>query len=124
MISSDHLAKSVSLVCSVLLHEIDHNPLSLCPLSPILTVQTGLHTEALPFNGLDAYNKNLHIQFGRCPVRSVFMDALQSLKRNSKLRGFIDTIIPLEEYSDALRKFERNEVFKVIFKPNDAEKKN
>jgi len=29
--------------------------------------------------------KNLRIQMGRCPVRSVFMDALEVLKKNQHL---------------------------------------
>jgi threonine dehydrogenase-like Zn-dependent dehydrogenase len=33
----------------------------------------------------EAYNKNLKIQFGRCPVRSIFPQALDMLKKNQHL---------------------------------------
>jgi threonine dehydrogenase-like Zn-dependent dehydrogenase len=84
----------------------------------------GLHTQDLPFNGNEAYNKNLHIQFGRCPVRSVFDDALEALVRNKeKFEGFVDVILPKidERALSSLTDFEKNKVNKVVFKPNGME---
>lgn len=81
----------------------------------------GLHTRPLPFTGDEAYQKNIHIQFGRCPVRSVFNDALASLVRNKdKFKGFVDvTLSGIDQRCvDALHRFEKNEHFKVVIKPS------
>lgn len=83
----------------------------------------GVHNGDLPFTAADCYNKNIHIQFGRCPVRHVFNDALQALIRNKdtiERLKFIDLVVPGldESYSDALQKFEKAKVNKVVFKPN------
>jgi hypothetical protein len=77
----------------------------------------------MPFTAAECYNKNVHIQFSRCNARTVFADALQALIRNKetiKKMNFIDVIMPTldEACIDALRKFERAEVNKVVFKPN------
>jgi len=83
----------------------------------------GVHNGELPFTAADCYNKNIHIQFGRCPARYVFHEALQGLIRNKTLiqkMGFIDLVLPSldESYKDALARFERAELNKVVFKPN------
>ncbi|KAH8586245.1 chaperonin 10-like protein [Bisporella sp. PMI_857] len=83
----------------------------------------GVHNAELPFSAADCYNKNIHIQFGRCPARHVFADALQALIRNQSTvenMGFIDLILPDldNSFSDALERFERAELNKVVFKPN------
>jgi threonine dehydrogenase-like Zn-dependent dehydrogenase len=36
----------------------------------------GVHNEAIPWSGNQAYGKNLRIQMGRCPVRSKKLDLL------------------------------------------------
>lgn len=82
---------------------------------------SGLHTEHLPIHGNEAYNKNLNIQFGRCPVGSVFNEALPVLIRNKeKFKGFVDVILLKidESYAPALDDFEKNKVNKVVFKPH------
>lgn len=86
-------------------------------------VGIGVHNGELPFSAADCYNRNVHIQFGRCPARYIFNEALQALIRNKatiEKMGFIDVILPEldESYSDALARFERGEVNKVVFKPN------
>jgi len=88
---------------------------------PILSL--GVHNGELPFSALDCYNKNVHIQFGRCPIRVVWDEALASLIRNKATieeMKFIDLVIPAldESYADALARFERGELNKVVFKPN------
>ncbi|KAJ5678561.1 uncharacterized protein N7477_004194 [Penicillium maclennaniae] len=42
----------------------------------------GVHNGEIPWTGNEAYGKNLRLQMGRCPVRSIFGDALEFLKRN------------------------------------------
>jgi hypothetical protein len=65
----------------------------------------------------------VHIQFGRCPLKAVWDGALASLVRNKEIikqLNFIDLVLPEldESYQDALSRFERGEVNKVVFKPN------
>ncbi|KAF2096538.1 GroES-like protein [Rhizodiscina lignyota] len=80
----------------------------------------GVHNAEIPFTAADGYNRNVFIQFGRCSVRTVFDDSLASLRRNiEKVQDFIDVIIPLDEsFAPALEKFEKNQVNKVVYKPN------
>jgi threonine dehydrogenase-like Zn-dependent dehydrogenase len=86
---------------------------------------SGVHNGELPFTAADCYNKNVHIQFGRCPARYVFNEALQALIRNKGIiekMEFIDLVLPgLDESAvDAVQRFERAEYNKVVFKPNDS----
>ncbi|KAF3915883.1 hypothetical protein AA313_de0202813 [Arthrobotrys entomopaga] len=47
----------------------------------------GVHNAELPFSGAEMYAKNLKLQFGRCPVGSVYDEALDLLKvHHQKLR--------------------------------------
>jgi threonine dehydrogenase-like Zn-dependent dehydrogenase len=45
----------------------------------------GVHNEEIPWSGSQAYGKNLRIQMGRCPVRSIFPEALEMLKKKQHL---------------------------------------
>jgi threonine dehydrogenase-like Zn-dependent dehydrogenase len=62
----------------------------------------GVHNEDIPWTGAQAYGKNLRIQMGRCPVRSIYLfthktwvganiglgifpQALEMLKKNQHL---------------------------------------
>lgn len=45
----------------------------------------GVHNEEIPWSGNQAYGKNLKIQMGRCPVRSIFPEALDMLKKKQHL---------------------------------------
>lgn len=47
----------------------------------------GVHNGEIPWDGNEAYGKNLTIQMGRCPVRSVAAEALEVLKKNQHLLG-------------------------------------
>ncbi|KAI4165321.1 MAG: hypothetical protein LQ342_001189 [Letrouitia transgressa] len=47
----------------------------------------GVHNEEIPWTGNEAYGKNLRIQMGRCPVRSIFLQALEKLKQKQHLLG-------------------------------------
>ena len=41
----------------------------------------GVHNQGIPWNGNEAYGKNLTVLMGRCPVRSIFEEALVVLKK-------------------------------------------
>lgn len=46
-----------------------------------------LMTPQVPFTAAEAYNKNVRVQFGRCPVRAVFPKALELLQQKEHLLG-------------------------------------
>ena len=69
---------------------------------------------------LAAYNKNLRLQMGCCPVRSIFAEALELFMQTQHLLGvFTEHVIPLSDAVEGYTGFERREVVKVIL---DAEK--
>lgn len=47
----------------------------------------GVHNGEIPWSGNEAYGKNLRIQMGRCPVRSVFPQALELFQKKQHLFG-------------------------------------
>jgi threonine dehydrogenase-like Zn-dependent dehydrogenase len=47
----------------------------------------GVHNGEIPWTGNEAYGKNLRVQMGRCPVRSVFGEALEKLKKHQDKLG-------------------------------------
>ena len=53
---------------------------------------------------------------GRCPVRSVFPQALAVLKENQgKLECLTKNIMPLSQAPEAFKKFDNMEVQKIVF---------
>lgn len=77
----------------------------------------GVHTEQIPLNGILCYGKNVTMIFGRCPVRSVFDEALvQFQKLHPKLAFLTGEIMSLEDAPQAYKDFEANKVHKVVFK--------
>ncbi|KAK1751921.1 alcohol dehydrogenase GroES-like domain-containing protein [Echria macrotheca] len=78
----------------------------------------GVHNAEIPWDGDEAYGKNLRIQFGRCPVRSIAEEALEVLGRNQhKLSFMFDKIMPLAEAVEGYDLFDKMKVQKVIFTP-------
>lgn len=49
----------------------------------------GVHNGEIPWDGNEAYGKNLRVQMGRCPVRSVSEKALEVLKKNQSRLGYV-----------------------------------
>lgn len=78
----------------------------------------GVHNEAIPWTGNQAYGKNLRIQMGRCPVRSIFEPALEMLKKKQHLLDFMtDKFMPLSEAVEGYDIFNNMKVQKVVFVP-------
>lgn len=76
----------------------------------------GVHNGEIPWTGNQAYGKNLKIQMGRCPVRSIFPQALDMLKKKQHLLGFMaDKIMPLSQAVEGYDIFDKMKVQKVIF---------
>jgi len=77
----------------------------------------GVHNAEIPWTGNEAYGKNLRIQMGRCPVRSIFPEALEMLQKKQHLLGFMaDNIVPLDQAVESYDMFDKMKVQKVIFK--------
>ncbi|KIW79122.1 hypothetical protein Z517_08962 [Fonsecaea pedrosoi CBS 271.37] len=76
----------------------------------------GVHNGEIPWTGSQAYGKNLRIQMGRCPVRSLFQDALDMLvKKQDQLDFMTDNIKPLSEAVKWYDEFNNMRVQKVVF---------
>ncbi|KAL8998490.1 MAG: hypothetical protein Q9169_002433 [Polycauliona sp. 2 TL-2023] len=76
----------------------------------------GVHNGEIPWSGNQGYGKNLRIQMGRCPVRSIFPQALEKLKEKQHLLGFMsDKIMPLSEAVEGYELFDQMKVQKVVF---------
>ncbi|KAL8854812.1 MAG: hypothetical protein Q9221_000318 [Calogaya cf. arnoldii] len=79
----------------------------------------GVHNGEIPWSGNQGYGKNLRIQMGRCPVRSIFPQALKKLKEKQHLLGFMsDKIMPLSEAVEGYELFDQMKVQKGEF-PSD-----
>lgn len=78
----------------------------------------GVQQDEIPWSGNEAYGKNLRIQMGRCPVRSVFEDALAVLQKKQHLLDFMtDKIMPMSQAVEGYDIFNKMLVQKVIFEP-------
>ncbi|MCJ1236433.1 hypothetical protein MMC14_004414 [Varicellaria rhodocarpa] len=76
----------------------------------------GVHNAELPWSGNQAYGKNLRVQMGRCPVRSIFPQALDMLQQKQHLLGFMsDNIMPLSDAVKGYDLFDKMKVQKVVF---------
>nr|XP_036577574.1 alcohol dehydrogenase, GroES-like domain-containing protein [Colletotrichum truncatum]KAF6784572.1 alcohol dehydrogenase, GroES-like domain-containing protein [Colletotrichum truncatum] len=78
----------------------------------------GVHNGEIPWTGDEAYSKNLRIQMGRCPVRSIFPEALAMLEKKQDKLGFMfDRVMPLSDAVEGYNLFDLMKVQKVIFTP-------
>ncbi|KAF2680292.1 GroES-like protein [Lentithecium fluviatile CBS 122367] len=76
----------------------------------------GVHNGEIPWTGNQAYGKNLRIQMGRCPVRSVFPQALEKLKEHQDKLGFMaDKVMPLSQAVEGYDLFDKMKAQKVVF---------
>ncbi|KAJ4316812.1 hypothetical protein N0V84_007680 [Fusarium piperis] len=78
----------------------------------------GVHNKEIPWTGDDAYTKNIRLQMGRCPVRSVFPEALKLLEQKQDLIGFMfERVMPLSQAPEGYTLFEQRKTQKVVFAP-------
>ncbi|KAK4988437.1 hypothetical protein LTR50_003951 [Elasticomyces elasticus] len=76
----------------------------------------GVHNGEIPWTGNQAYGKNLRIQMGRCPVRSLFPEALAKLKEKQDQLGFMsDKIMPLTQAVEGYEIFDNMQAQKIVF---------
>ncbi|KAJ3518858.1 hypothetical protein NM208_g14356 [Fusarium decemcellulare] len=77
----------------------------------------GVHTEPIPLNGLMCYGKNITMVFGRCPVRSIFEDALELFRKEHEKLSFLGGLdMSLEDAPKAFRDFESRKSGKIVFR--------
>jgi len=76
----------------------------------------GVHNGEIPWSGAQGYDKNLRVQMGRCPVRSVFPEALKLFEQKQEHSSFMfEKIMPLSEAVEAYDIFDKMQVQKVVF---------
>lgn len=76
----------------------------------------GVHNEQLSFPGFAVYSKNVTMAFGRCPVRSLFDEALAVYEvLVEKLLFLCEIKMPLEQAPEAFRLFEKQKLHKILF---------
>jgi len=76
----------------------------------------GVHNGEIPWTGNQAYGKNLRVQMGRCPVRSLFEEALDMLaKKQDQLDFMTENVKPLSEAVKWYDHFNNMKVQKVVF---------
>lgn len=76
----------------------------------------GVHNGEIPWSGAEGYDKNLRVQMGRCPVRSVFPEALELFEQKQHPSSFMfENIRPLSEAVEAYDIFNKMQVQKVVF---------
>ena len=65
---------------------------------------------------MKAYSKNLFLQMGRCPVRSIFKPSLNMfIAKHTELDFMTDNIMPLTQAGEGYDLFDKRQVQKIIF---------
>lgn len=78
----------------------------------------GVHNAEVPWTGNEAYGKNIRLQMGRCPVQSIFPEALALLEKKQDLLSFMfENIMPLSSAVEGYQLFDQLKVQKVVFTP-------
>ena len=78
----------------------------------------GVLTETIALEGPVLYGKNLTVAWGRCPVRGIFEEALETLIQvQDKVAFLCERTMSLEEATEAYELFNSRKVHKVLLKP-------
>ncbi|KAF9220478.1 hypothetical protein BS17DRAFT_739221 [Gyrodon lividus] len=115
--------------CNVVLEVVGNNSaLSLAyelvrPFGCITSV--GVHAEPqVPYTGRELYNKNVSLDFGRCPVRAMFPIALDLLLRRQDIFGqvggetsLVEKIVGFDVAPQTYDEFDKGKCGKVLFDP-------
>ncbi|KAJ5774839.1 Alcohol dehydrogenase superfamily zinc-type [Penicillium paradoxum] len=76
----------------------------------------GVHNGEIPWTGNEAYAKNIRLQMGRCPVRSIFGPAMELFEKKQDVLNFMSQDIrPLSQAVQAYDDFHHMRAHKVIF---------
>lgn len=90
-----------------------------------LITSVGVHqAPQLPLTGREVYDKNVSLDFGRCPVRSMLPIAASILLKRQDIFGgigekssLIDRIVSLNKAVEMYESFDKGRVGKVLFDP-------
>ncbi|TFY53451.1 hypothetical protein EVJ58_g9447 [Rhodofomes roseus] len=85
----------------------------------------GVHQEPpIPFTGRDVYNKNVSLDFGRCPVRAMFPLALEILVKRQDVFGgigddasLIENTVSFDQAAQSYELFDKGKCGKILFDP-------
>ncbi|KAL8284226.1 hypothetical protein RQP46_004975 [Phenoliferia psychrophenolica] len=84
-----------------------------------VVISSGVHTHNIDMPAQHLYNKNLRFQFGRCPARALFAEALELLRKVSTqsdvFDGFVEASVPLSEAPKYYKLFNDRKIGKVVF---------
>ncbi|KAL3483330.1 chaperonin 10-like protein [Aspergillus germanicus] len=76
----------------------------------------GVHNEPVPWTGFEAYSKNLTIQTGRCPARSMFKEAVKLFAQKQDALDFmVADVRPLSQAPQSYDDFNHMRSQKIIF---------
>jgi len=91
-----------------------------------VVASAGLHTHDINLKGLQLYNKNIRFQFGRCPARALFPEALELLRKVTKASSpnvfdsFVQKKVKLEDAPEYYKLFNDRKVGKTVFVTDEA----
>jgi len=85
----------------------------------------GVHqAPPVPFTGRALYNKNISLDFGRCPVRAMLPLAMKILLKRQDVFGAIGTssslierIVGFDRAAESYESFNKGECGKILFDP-------
>ncbi|KAF8908991.1 alcohol dehydrogenase [Gymnopilus junonius] len=85
----------------------------------------GVHGKTpFPLTGGQCYDKNVSLDFGRCPARAMFPPAFDLLVKRQDVFGgvgqpasLVDRVVAIDQAPEMYRAFDKGEVGKVIFDP-------
>ncbi|KAH7925874.1 hypothetical protein BV22DRAFT_1104672 [Leucogyrophana mollusca] len=85
----------------------------------------GVHGEPqVPYKGRELYDKNVSMDFGRCPVRAMFPMALDILLKRQDVFGavggdasLVEKIVSIDEAKESYDLFDKGKCGKVLFDP-------
>ncbi|OAX39893.1 hypothetical protein K503DRAFT_715624 [Rhizopogon vinicolor AM-OR11-026] len=85
----------------------------------------GVHSDhAVPYKGVELYNKNVSLDFGRCPVRAMFPMALELLLKRQDVLGsvggetsLVEKIVGFDDAAQIYDDFDKGKCGKVLFDP-------
>jgi threonine dehydrogenase-like Zn-dependent dehydrogenase len=81
----------------------------------------GVHSETLDLPGPLVYGKNVTLAFGRCPVRSIFEEALAVLvSEQENVKFLCGVVMKVEDVQEAFRIFESGKVHKIVLDISQA----
>ncbi|KAL0491790.1 zinc-type alcohol dehydrogenase-like protein [Acrasis kona] len=76
----------------------------------------GVHNSNLPFSGDECFTKNIVMQFGRCPVRSILPESIAVMEATQdQFKDFVDHVCTIDDAVEAYDLFEKRLVQKVVF---------